>query len=187
MTVTLRRLLSRIEWCCDTIVVILMAMIMLIAVADVMMRYVFNSPFSWTYDLISLYLMVGLFYLALSSVFANHGHISVDILNAHMPLRLRRCCEIAICATALVFFALITETGTERAWESYTNADVVAGVIPWPTWPSIALVPLGAGLMTLRLGLHLIDHVASLVSGRSYIELTPVVGSPEALARGTGE
>ena len=49
--------------------------------------------------------------------------------------------------------------------------DVMAGAIPWPMWPSIGLVPLGAGLITIRLALHLIAHVLSLVTGRAFIAL----------------
>jgi hypothetical protein len=47
----------------------------------------------------------------------------------------------------------------------------MAGAIPWPMWPSIGLVPLGAGLITIRLALHLIGHVLSLVIGRAVIGL----------------
>ena len=36
--------------------------IMLISTLDVLMRYVFNQPLGWAYDLISLYLMCGLFF-----------------------------------------------------------------------------------------------------------------------------
>lgn len=38
--------------------------VMMIVVGDVFMRYTFNRPFSWAYDLIALYLMAGLFYFA---------------------------------------------------------------------------------------------------------------------------
>jgi hypothetical protein len=47
----------------------------------------------------------------------------------------------------------------------------MAGAIPWPMWPSIGLVPLGSGLITLRLVLHLLGHILSLVTGRDLIAL----------------
>ena len=47
----------------------------------------------------------------------------------------------------------------------------MAGAIPWPMWPSIGLVPFGAGLITLRLAAHLIGHVLSLATGRAVIAL----------------
>ena len=72
--------LSVIERAVTSVAVICLFAIMLIVVADVFMRYAVNRPFSFTYDLVGLYLMAGLFYLALSDTFAIHAHVSVDIL-----------------------------------------------------------------------------------------------------------
>lgn len=41
---------------------LLMLAIMFVVVADVALRYLFNAPLSWSYELISVYLMVGLFF-----------------------------------------------------------------------------------------------------------------------------
>ncbi|MGY4420645.1 hypothetical protein ACVWY2_003094 [Bradyrhizobium sp. JR6.1] len=68
-------------------------------------------------------------------------------------------------------FSLIAHLGFLRAVDSFRSADVMAGAIPWPMWPSIGLVPLGAGLITIRLTLHLIGHLISLATGRSLIAL----------------
>ena len=40
--------------------------IMVIVFLDVGLRYIFNSPLGWSYDVISLYLMVALFFLTVS-------------------------------------------------------------------------------------------------------------------------
>lgn len=53
--------------------------ITVIVSADVVMRYLLNRPFSWAYDLISLYLMAALFYLAVSRTFSLNAHIGVDL------------------------------------------------------------------------------------------------------------
>ena len=50
--------------------------IMIIVFSDVIMRYAFNKPFSWAYDLISLYLMAGIFFLVLSEAYASNTHVS---------------------------------------------------------------------------------------------------------------
>jgi Tripartite ATP-independent periplasmic transporters, DctQ component len=76
----LQSALATIERVVTSIAVICLFAIMLIVVADVFMRYMVNRPFSFTYALVGLYLMAGLFYLALSDTFAIHAHISVDIL-----------------------------------------------------------------------------------------------------------
>jgi len=129
------------------------------------MRYGFNRPFS-----------VGLrpdlalsdgrrILLILSEAYASHAHVSVDILQQKFPPAMIRVTEIVTCLVASWCFSLIAWLGFVRAVESYRSSDVMAGGIPWPMWPSIGLVPFGAGLITLRLVLHLIAHVISLATG----------------------
>ena len=72
--------LTAVERVTSTIAAVFMFAIMMIVFTDVVMRYVFNRPFSWAYDLISLYIMAGVFFLSLSGTYAVNGHISVDIL-----------------------------------------------------------------------------------------------------------
>ncbi|HEX6959929.1 MAG TPA: TRAP transporter small permease [Ferrovibrio sp.] len=183
----LGRGIGRIEAVAGVIAAAVMFLIMMIATADVGMRYIFNSPFSWAYDLIGLYLMTALFYLVLSATFAHHAHVSVDILQHYMSLKQRRICEVVICACAFFLFAAIAYAGADRAWTSFTDGDVLAGQIPWPTWPSIALVPLGAGLLALRLVLHVIGHIYTLITGVEIFALAPISSADEALEQGMVE
>ncbi|WP_027579534.1 TRAP transporter small permease [Bradyrhizobium sp. Ai1a-2] len=163
--------LAAIEKIASTVAAVLMFAIMIIVFGDVIMRYAFNKPFSWAYDLISLYLMVGIFFLVLSEAYASHAHVSVDILQQKFSPAMIRVSEIVTCIVGIVVFSLIAYLGFQRAVDSFQSADVMAGAIPWPMWPSIALVPFGAGLITLRLALHLIGHLLSLATGRALIAL----------------
>ncbi|WGS18872.1 MULTISPECIES: TRAP transporter small permease [unclassified Bradyrhizobium] len=167
----LLKALRAIENVASTIAAAFMFAIMVIVFGDVIMRYVFNRPFSWAYDLISLYLMAGIFFLVLSEAYASHAHVSVDILQQKFSPAMIRVSEIVTCIVGIAVFSLIAYLGYLRAVDSFESADVMAGAIPWPMWPSIGLVPFGAGLITIRLALHLIAHVLSLATGRSVIAL----------------
>lgn len=154
--------------------------IMLLVVADVFMRYVVGRPFTFTYDLVGVYLMTGVFYLVLPHAQASHAHVAVDILLNSFPDHARRVAEVVSCIAGASVFALITYVGWERALDNYLSGDVLAGVIPWPTWASAALVPVGAGVLVLRLALTALGHAASLVTGRSLVDLAPLSGQSEA-------
>lgn len=145
--------------------------IMMIVFSDVIMRYVFNRPFSWAYDLISIYLMAGVFFLVLSEAYTTRAHVSVDILQQKFSPSMIRLSEIVTCIVGIAVFSLIAYLGFLRAVDSFRSADVMAGAIPWPMWPSIGMVPFGAGLITLRLTAHLIGHLISLATGRAVIAL----------------
>jgi TRAP-type C4-dicarboxylate transport system permease small subunit len=165
------RALAAVEKIASTIAAVFMFAIMMIVFSDVIMRYAFNKPFSWAYDLISIYLMAGIFFLVLSEAYASNAHVSVDILQQKFSPSVKRLSEIVTCIVGIVVFSLIAWLGWLRAVDAFRSGDVMAGAIPWPMWPSIGLVPLGAGVITIRLALHLIGHVLSLATGRSLIPL----------------
>ena len=165
------RAVGTIEKIASTIAAVFMFAIMMIVFGDVIMRYAFNRPFSWAYDLISMYLMAGVFFLVLSEAYTSRAHVSVDILQQKFSPAMIRLSEIVTCLVGIVVFSLIAYLGFLRAVDSFQSADVMAGAIPWPMWPSIGLVPFGAGLITLRLAAHLIAHILSLATGRAMIAL----------------
>jgi len=172
--------IALVERMATAVAVVFMFAIMIVVFGDVVMRYVFNQPFSWAYDLISLYLMAGVFFLVLSHAYAAHAHVSVDIFQQALPKPAVRATEVVTCVVGIIVFALIAWLGFWRAYESFINQDVMAGAIPWPMWPSIALVPFGAGLLTLRLAAHFVGHIASFVSGESLIPLPAAHAATEA-------
>jgi TRAP-type C4-dicarboxylate transport system permease small subunit len=173
-------ILGAVERALTVIAVTFLFVIMLLVVADVFMRYVVNRPFSFTYDLIGLYLLAGVFFLTLSDALREHAHVGVDILLHRFSPAGRRLSEIVTALVGLFIFALISKVGFDRALDNYQQSDVLAGAIPWPTWISAALVPLGCGVLVLRLALQLIGNVLSLFSGRDYYPLPPITGIGEA-------
>jgi TRAP-type C4-dicarboxylate transport system permease small subunit len=168
---TLLGALDGVERLTIRIALVMMFAVMIIVTADVFMRYIFNAPFSWAYDLISLYLMAGIFFLGLSQAYASGAHVSVDILQQMFSPTGKRLAEIITAGVALIAFAAMAKLGFERALDAWQSKDVMAGAIPWPTWPSIALMPLGAGLLCLRLAVTGVGHIASLATGQDLVPL----------------
>lgn len=149
---------------------------MMVATVDVFMRYFFNAPLGWSYDLISLYLMAGIFYFALSDTLFHHGHIAVDLLHARMSRRTRHAVEVPGYLIITGVFAAISILTMQRTWESYQGGDVISGRIDWPTWISMAFVAWGYAVLTLRCVHRLVGHALSAVHNRSVIELPPIAG-----------
>jgi TRAP-type C4-dicarboxylate transport system permease small subunit len=173
-------ILAAIERALTVIAVVFLFVIMMLVVADVFMRYVVNRPFAFTYDLIGLYLLAGVFFLTLSDALREHAHVGVDILLHRFSPAGRRLSEIVTALVGLFVFVLISKVGFDRALDNFQQNDVLAGAIPWPTWISAALVPFGCGVLVLRLALQLIGNVLSLLSGRDLYPLPPITGIGEA-------
>lgn len=174
------RALAVCERFMNGVAVTMMFLIMMIVVVDVMLRYFFNSPLAWSYELISLYLMVGLFFFTLSDALRENVHVSVDLLHKYMPLRLRHAADMLGYGCASLVFAGIVYASVQRTYVSFIHHDVIAGSFAWPTWLSNIAVPIGATLLLLRMLHRFIGHTLSLIAGRSIIELPPMSGSEGA-------
>ena len=155
--------------------------VMLIVATDVAMRYVFNHPFGWSYDLVSLYFTLALFYFCLSRTYTTHAHVGVDILHYYVSDRTRRVFVLIGCLVSAPLFATIAVLTVRRAFAAFAAQDVIEGAIEWPTWAYIALAPLGTGLLTLRLLTDAAAHALTLAGGPELIPLPPLARSAEAI------
>jgi TRAP-type C4-dicarboxylate transport system permease small subunit len=180
----LLRYIGLIEKLFATLAAVLLISIMMIVSLDVGMRYLFNSPFSWSYDLISLYLMTALFYLAFSGTFSEGAQISVDIAQYYFPVAFRRVCQIVYSLLSAGLFLTVAWLGYLRTVEDYSSGAATAGAVLWPSWLTDVFVPLGAGLLGVRLLLHAVAHGLSLGASTPLIDLPALAGSEEGLAKG---
>ena len=145
--------------------------IMLLVVTDVFLRYVVGRPLTFTYDLVGVYLMTGVFFFTLSHAQGQHVHVAVDILVSRAAERGRLLADLATCAVGAAVFTLVAYAGYGRAYDNYVSQDVLAGIIPWPTWVATAMVPLGCGVIVLRFVVTALNHLLSLATGRAAVGL----------------
>lgn len=160
------RWLDRLDRAAASIAALALFAIMLVVFGDVLMRYVFNMPFSWSYDFISIYLMGASFFLVLSEAQRRSYHVSVDILYLRLSLRARRIGKLLCSLLALALFMTIVVLAVRTAWSRYEGDNVVAGAIAWPTWIPAAIAAAGFLLLLTRLALSVAALVLALVAGR---------------------
>lgn len=165
--------LTRIEQGLMNVAALAMLAVMLVVVADVVMRYFFAHPLIFAYDLISMYLVVLVFFFALPGTLQAHGHVAIDVFQPWMPPRLRFAAEAAGYAAGTVVLALIAWKLGERSWIAFVNEEVTATTIPWPTWLSELPAAIGSALIALRCLYRCLGHLASLVAGEARVEVPP--------------
>lgn len=137
--------------------------ITLIVSADVIMRYLFNRPLSWAYDLISLYLMAALFYLAVSRAFSLNAHIGVDLVQSRIPKPIRLFCQVIVGVLSLLLFLMIAWVNFRSSLEDFLLATATVGEIPWPTWVSTAIVVVGCTVISLRMAFYSVQNLLALL------------------------
>ena len=173
--------IGKVETLLATIASVVLFAVMVIVATDVVMRYGFNRPFSWSYSLVSLYFTLALFYFCLSRAFSGHAHVGVDILHYYVSARTRRIFALLTCIISTPLFATIAVVTFQRAADAFAHHDIIEGAIEWPTWAYLALAPLGTTLLTLRLLADAAAHAVTLGGGPELIPLPPLARSDEGI------
>jgi len=159
----LNRRLLRIDRASSVVSNVCQFAIMIIVVIDVLCRYFFNAPITWAYDVISRYLMVAVFFFALSWTHASGEHVRVLFFRERAPIRLRRVMDLAGSVATLFVFVIILSLGVDRFWQDWTSGAVATGSFLWPNWIASICVPFGAGLMAVRLLLTSVAQAVGVV------------------------
>ncbi|MCW5635772.1 MAG: TRAP transporter small permease subunit [Rubrivivax sp.] len=134
---------------------------------EVFVRYVFNDPTSWAFDV--SYLMYGaVFYMAGAYTLSRGGHVRADMFYRKWPERTQAAVELVL--YVLFFFpgilALIV-AGGEYGYDAMRIREVSvnspAGV---PIWPLKMMIPFGAALIALQGLAEVLRCIVCLREGR---------------------
>lgn len=127
---------------------------MLLMVAEVVLRYLFAAPLSWSVGFVSNYLLVAFFFLGLPYTVREGAHISIDLVHQRLPLRWQRVCTRAATALGIVFFSALAYGGVLLTADAFARGDAPppgSAELPWPVWTSTVMVPIGCAVVVLRL------------------------------------
>ncbi|MCJ7593538.1 MAG: TRAP transporter large permease subunit [Desulfobacterales bacterium] len=128
---------------------------------EVFVRYLFNSPTSWTLDF-AVYMLIGFAYCSMVYVESQDRHIRVDLLLYQLSPRTRWIWEIATKIIFLIFILLLIYFSTEFAYDSYENKEYAWTMWYVLTWPAKSAVPFGGALLGLYLIKEIIEKIAYL-------------------------
>ena len=167
------RWIARMEVILAGLSSVAMAAIMVIVTIDVVLRYAFAAPLSWSYEMIGLYLVGAVLFFGLSDTMHQHGHIALDIFVPLVPMRLLHAVQATGFAAGTVLVGLIAWLEAQETWLAFIRDDRLATIIPWPTWIAHAILVLGVTVLTLRCAYLSAFHCLSAATGRVQVELPP--------------
>jgi C4-dicarboxylate transporter DctQ subunit len=145
------------EW----IVALLLALMTLLTFTQVVLRYVFNTGFSWALELTTV-IFAFLIFLGMSYVARVGAHIGVDALVRIMPPKMRRVSSIIAVLLCIVYACMVIYGSYQ-----YVNTMRIIGIeledMPIPMWMARAVLPVGYALLLFRF----VQILWNLVSGKS--------------------
>jgi TRAP-type C4-dicarboxylate transport system permease small subunit len=123
----------------------------LLTTADALGRYLFNSPIPGTGELIEDYFMIALIFLPLSFSFMQEGHVHVTIIEQFFSTRVKFLIGKFNLLLSFGLFALIALAGWKGFAEAWRIDEISTSSVGYPMWPCYAMVPIGCGLLCLRI------------------------------------
>lgn len=121
-----------------------------IIIFDVVMRYVFNSPTRWAFDVTKQ--LYGFYFVMLGGYALRHqSHVRVDLVTERLAPAVRRWVEVA---GYLVFFFPFAWIFMTRSWDfgvtSWNQGETTYGSIQMPVYPLKLAMAVAAGLLFLQ-------------------------------------
>ncbi|MBT3330847.1 MAG: TRAP transporter small permease [Rhodospirillaceae bacterium] len=138
--------------------VVLILGVMLWVVSEVIARYVFNSPLPGHLEGAELLLPMIVFF-GVSYVQARDGHVGMTFVVDALPKKVRRVTDILSLTVSALTCAALAYFSSKNAWLSYSYEDVTMSPPYWPVWPSAAVIPLGYGMLAVRMGLQVLQKL----------------------------
>ena len=138
-----------------------------LVVADVVGRTAFGAPVKGTPEIVSMSIVI-ICFLQASYAIRSGGMLSVDVIPALLPARLRDALLALGCLLGAGFFAVVLYGGMDplsHAWSS--NEYEGEGALRVPTWPARFAVMLGAGLAAIDYLLLALVHLKRLFKKKS--------------------
>lgn len=132
-----------------------------LVVLGVLLRYVFASPLSWAYAFTTDYLLTAIFFLALPFTVRAGAHVRIELLYRSLPAGARRVCDVVGSVLSVLFVAALTWGGVLLTVGAWSDGDVPppgGAELSWPVWTSAVMVPIGAGVLLVRLLYVLVVH-----------------------------
>ena len=121
-----------------------------IIIYDVVMRYLFNAPTRWAFDVSKQ--LYGFYFVVLGGYALRHqAHVRVDLVTGALSPAVRRWVEIA---GYLIFFFPFAWVFLTRSYEfartSWAQGEVTYGAIQMPVYPLKVALCVAAGLLLLQ-------------------------------------
>lgn len=149
------RVLRRLEVILAAISVLVIIFVMFFVGAEVLMRYAFNSPIPGHLEGSELLFPIIVF-LAISYTQSTHGHVGMDLVRESLPPRGKRVAAIIALSVSIVLCAVLAYFTAKNAHQLWMYDDVTMTPPYFPTWPAAAAIPIGYGLVALRMYLQLL-------------------------------
>jgi TRAP-type C4-dicarboxylate transport system permease small subunit len=134
-------------------------LMMLLVVANVIGRYLFNKPLTGTLEFTESLLVIIIF-LAVALTQYDGGHIRVTLLTRRLPKSVARMLTVIAMLCAAAFFTWCAVASWNFAAQAYSFNEQEWGEVVFPLWPMKFVVFFGIAMLAIQ---FLLDAIAETI------------------------
>jgi len=123
--------------------------LMVITATEVVLRYIFNRPTIWAWD-VNIQLFGAIILIGGAYAFLYNMHVRVDLLVIHLPLRARALLNLFASMLFFFSFGVLLWQGGLEAWQSLKIREQYTSVWAPPIYFVKVLVPIAVFLFLMQ-------------------------------------
>lgn len=162
--------LRRIEDWLNLVSVSIVMFMMLFSTAEILGRYLLNSPIPGHVEIVEL-IMAGIVFFGIAYTERVGGHVRMEFfITRVLKGRTYHSAEAITAGLALFVYLFILIYSFKSAVFALRIGDTTAELY-WPTWPSKFAVPFGSLFLCIRFLIEIIQHVSQGIAGAEMRDL----------------
>jgi TRAP-type mannitol/chloroaromatic compound transport system permease small subunit len=143
----------------------LIGIIIVATTYEVIMRYAFQNPTTWSFEL--NYLVFGAYFMLIGAyTHARKGHVSVDIIYGRLSLRGKALADLITFPVFLLFVGVMFYKGLGFARDAWAFRETLSSAWAPPVYPFKTIIPISAFLLLLQGLAKFIRDLHALITGR---------------------
>ncbi len=160
-----RSVVERVSWIFVVMSGVAIVFMMGATVYEVVARYLFNRPTSWSVE-VSSHLLIAPVFLAAAYTLMTGGHVRMEVVAEHLPKRVQLVTSIVTSLMALAFLVVLTWNIGGLFLQAYKGTWRSPGILQIPLSPSYFTMTIGSALFCLAIIVKIFDYFRALVVGK---------------------
>ena len=141
----------------------IVVLMMLTISLDVAMRYLFDAPTTWSFE-VNRYMLIMVVFLGGPWTLTAGGHVRVDLLTESLSKKRKLTLDIVTSVMACAYMLLFTWQSMIFTWDAWENGVRSTEYLAWPLWPIRMFLFVGGALLAIQYVIKIIDDTVQLKS-----------------------
>jgi len=128
---------------------------------DVIMRYLFDAPTTWSFE-VNRYMLIMVVFIGGGWSLPSGGHVSVDIFTENIPGKKKIVLDIVTSFMAGAYVLVFLVESSFFTWDAWENNIRSTEYLAWPLWPIRIFLVIGAAMLLLEYVIRIIKNILAL-------------------------